>query len=111
MPNGDQRIGRRNPRLPITAPVTLMVDPQGKRVPFACKTIDVSDTGLRLRGKTWPTPGVIVEVLSAAHPTLIVRGSVVWVKKVSWSSEVEIGIALGQPITAMSWLPRRSSAA
>ena len=108
----DLRIkGRQSRRSLLTVAVTLVTDPTGKRISFPCRTLDISESGLRLRGKVPPAPGSLIELIPVTRGGRYYRARVVWGRKIPSSPEVELGVALQGFVSLSDWLPRRPRAA
>ncbi len=94
---------RRHDRIPISIPVTLIVESAGKKVGHPSYMVDVSERGIKLKANVAVTIGQIVEVIPTRGPRYAVRGRVVWVGKAGSEQEGRLGLEFLDPIPTTSW--------
>jgi c-di-GMP-binding flagellar brake protein YcgR len=99
-------IPRRYERIPVTVPVTILVEnKKGRKVPQSMRMVDVSDHGVRLRGASGLSTGQVIELIPSEGPQYAVQGRVVWGNLMSGSDEAEYGLEFLNPYPVKSWEP------
>lgn len=94
---------RRYDRIPVSIPVTLIVDSDGKKVGHPSYMVDVSERGIKLKANVAVTVGQLVDVVPTDGPRYAVRSRVVWVGKAGSDQEGRLGLEFLDPIPTSSW--------
>ena len=90
-------------RIPVSIPVTLVIESEGKKVGHPAHMIDVSEQGLRLKTRVPLAPEQIVEIEPNEGPSCVVRARVMWVGVPQASQEVETGLEFLQRFPTSTW--------
>ena len=90
-------------RVPVSIPVTLVIESEGKKVGHPAYMIDVSAQGLRLKTRVPLAPEQTVEIEPNEGPSYVVRGRVIWVAVPQASQEVEAGLEFLQRFPTSTW--------
>jgi hypothetical protein len=67
-------------RTPVSIPVSVLIDPDAKRIRQRGVVLDISDRGLRLKLPAKLVPGEILEVTPRESISYAERSRVMWVK-------------------------------
>lgn len=94
---------RRYDRIPVSIPVTIIVETGGKKVGHPSHMVDVSESGIKLKANVAVTVGQVVEVIPAEGLRYAVRSRVVWVGKAGSDQEGRLGLEFLDPIPTASW--------
>ncbi len=94
---------RRYDRVPVSIPVTLIIESEGKRIGHPSYMVDVSERGIKIKANVPVTIGQVVEVVPAEGPRYAVRSRVVWVGKAGSDQEGRLGLEFLDPIPTSSW--------
>ena len=94
---------RRYDRIPVSIPVTLIVEEGGKKVGHPSYMVDVSERGIKLKANVPVAIGQVVEVIPSKGPRYTVRSRVVWVGKVGSDQEGRLGLEFLDPLPTTSW--------
>jgi hypothetical protein len=70
----------RQERTPVSIPVSVLIDPDAKKIRQRGVMLDISDRGLRLKVNSALVPGEILEVTPREGITYTERSRVMWVK-------------------------------
>lgn len=88
---------RDSDRVPLTVPLTLLLDPEGQRVRQPAHMLDMSDRGLRLKTSARLAPGQIVDVIPRQGIQFAERSRVVWVTEAGSEQGFEVGLEFLNP--------------
>jgi len=94
---------RRYDRIPVSIPVTLIVESGGKKVGHPSYMVDVSEKGIKLKANVPVTVGQVVEIIPTDGPRYAVRSRVVWVGKAGSDQEGRLGLEFLDPVPTTSW--------
>ena len=90
-------------RIPVSIPVTLVIESEGKKVGHPAHMIDVSEQGLRLKTRVPLAPEQTVEVVPTEGPSYGVCARVMWVGVPQASQEVAAGLNFLQRFPTSTW--------
>lgn len=94
---------RRSDRIPVSIPMTLIVETAGRKVGHPSYMVDVSERGIKLKANVAVAVGQVVEVIPAEGPRHIVRSRVVWVGKAGSEQEGRMGLEFLDPSPTSCW--------
>ena len=90
-------------RMPLSVPVTLVIESEGKKVGHPAYMMDVSEQGLRLKTRVPLAPEQTIEIEPNEGPGYAVWGRVIWVGVPQASQEVEAGLEFLQHFPTSTW--------
>jgi hypothetical protein len=96
-------VTRRYVRIAVNIPVTLILEPEGKKIKYPCSMLDVADGGVKLWAEVPVSVGQIVDVVPAEGPKFTVRSRVVWVGEPGSEQENRLGLEFLRPVPTTSW--------